>query len=163
MSSGQWDPSSYHSWPPDASIWGYGWGRGISDQTSAWPTDWPNVMMTCSSTTLTTRCLHWGWGCQRPTWGVGGIRGQWGLDMKNADGLLQSTLENSRWPIADNRTWAQVNGTQVHTILGHQMSLPGDCGAYGGDGVGHTSELTSAWPTSWWHVMLTCSSTTLDH
>ena len=26
-----------------------------------------------------------------------------------------------------------------------------------------TSNKTSAWPKGWWHVMLTCSSTTLDH
>ena len=29
-------------------------------------------------------------------WGVGGVRGYWGLHMKFKDGLLQSTLENSR-------------------------------------------------------------------
>ena len=54
--------------------------------------------------------------------GIGGIGG---LDMKHADGLLQSTLENSRWSITDNRTWAQVNGTQVHTTLGHEMPPSG--------------------------------------
>ena len=48
--------------------------------------------------------------------------------MKNEDGVLQSTLENSRWSIADNRTWAQVNGTQVSTTLGHQMPLWGHMG-----------------------------------
>ena len=44
--------------------------------------------------------------------------------MKNEDGPLQSTLENSRWSIADNRTLAQVNGTQVTTTLDQQMPLP---------------------------------------
>ena len=55
--------------------------------------------------------------------------------MKNEDGLLQSTLENSRWSIADNRTLAQVKMTQVSTTLGHQMPLSGG-----------TSELRSARP-----------------
>ena len=35
--------------------------------------------------------------------GAWGIKGHWGLHMKNEDGLLQSTLESSRWSIADNR------------------------------------------------------------
>ena len=43
-------------------------------------------------------------GCQ----GLGGdVRvsgGHWGLHMKYEDGLLQSTLKNSRQSIADNRT-----------------------------------------------------------
>ena len=57
--------------------------------------------------------------------------------MKNKDGLLWSTLENCRWSIADNITWAKVNETQVSTTLGHQMPLPGGTeGAYGGDGWG---------------------------
>ena len=45
--------------------------------------------------------------------------------MKNDDSLLQSTVENCRWSIADNRTRGQINGTQVHTSLGHQMTLLG--------------------------------------
>ena len=114
------------------------WGKGVhltkhqpdpqTDQTSWWPAVVPH---------LTTRCLHcgWGWRVSGGWWGCRSIRGIGGLDMKNADGLLQSTLENSRWSIAVNRTWAQVNGTQVHTTLGHLMPLPGDiAGAYGGDG-----------------------------
>ena len=36
--------------------------------------------------------------------------------LKTQDGLLNT---------ADNRTSAQVNGTQVSTTLGHQMPLPG--------------------------------------
>ena len=35
------------------------------------------------------------------TAGIGGIGA---LHLKYEDGLLQSTLENSRWSIADNRT-----------------------------------------------------------
>ena len=83
-------------------------------------------MLTCSSTTLTTRCLYWGWvGHQGGQWGDGGWRGIRGLHMKSEDGLLQSTPENSRQSTADNRTWAQVNGTQVSTTCGHQMPPPG--------------------------------------
>ena len=35
---------------------------------------------------------------------IGGVGGIGGLHMKNEDSLLQSTLENSRWSIANNRT-----------------------------------------------------------
>ena len=49
-----------------------------------------------------------GWGgdggIRGPTGSVGVSGGIWGLHMKNEDSLLQSTLENSRWPIAENRT-----------------------------------------------------------
>ena len=38
------------------------------------------------------------------------------------------------------------------TTLCHQIPVLGD-----------TSDKKSAWPTDWWHVMLTCSSTTLDY
>ena len=90
--------------------------------------------------------------------------GAWGVHMKNKDGLLKSTLENCRWSIADNSTWAQVNETQVSTTLGHQMPLPGGIEGIWGWWVWQgTSDKTSSWPTGWWHVMLTCSSTTLDH
>ena len=120
---------------------------------------WPSVVLL-----LTTRCLYWGGGVKGADRRHTGVRGHWGLHMKNEDGLLQSTLENSRWSIADNRTWAQVNGTQVHTTLGHQMPLPGrHWGGIWGWWGGGTSEKTSAWPTAWWHVILNCSSTTLDH
>ena len=43
--------------------------------------------------------------------GVGA--GTLGVMYKNEDSLLQSTLDNSRWSIADNRTLAQVKMTQV--------------------------------------------------
>ena len=33
-----------------------------------------------------------------------GVLEHWRLHMKNEDSLLQSTLENSTWSIADNRT-----------------------------------------------------------
>ena len=56
--------------------------------------------------------------------------------MKNEDCLLQSTCENSKQSITENRTWAQVNEAQVGTTLGHQMPLPGGIeGAYGVMGV----------------------------
>ena len=110
---------------------------------------WPAVVPL-----LTTRCLYWG----------GGVRGHWGLHMKNEDSLWQWTHQNLRWSITDNRTWAQVSGTQVCTILIHQMPLPGSIeGHMGLMGWKGTSDKASAWPTGWWHVMLTCSSTTLDH
>ena len=128
MSSGQWDPSYYHSWPQDASTWGPlrghrgDEGKGVhlttdqpdpqADQMSCWPAGVP---------LLTTRCLYWGWG-HRGTLGVS--RGYiWKIKMvyckahlKTQDGLLNTE---------DNRTWAQVNGSQVSTTLGHQMPLPG--------------------------------------
>ena len=66
-----------------------------------------------------------------PAGGVGGVRGYWGLHRIYQDGLLQNTLENSRQPIVDNRTWAECNWTKVSTILGHQIALP----------VGGTSDL----------------------
>ena len=78
-----------------------------------------------------------GVGHQEANRGHRDVRGIGQIHMKNADGLLQSTLENSRWSIADNRPWAQVNGTQVSTTLGHQMPPPGGIeGAYRVDGVG---------------------------
>ena len=95
-----------------------------ADDMSCWPAVVP---------LLTTRCLNWGWvlGASR---GCGGIRGMagvkeasggHGLDMKNEDSLLQSTLKNSIY------IWAQVNLTYVSTILGHQMPLLGYIWAQG--------------------------------
>ena len=60
-----------------------------------------------------------------------GCWGHWGLQMKNEDSLLQSTLENSRWSIADIGTldvstggyiwlkciWPQVYVTKVVTHI----------------------------------------------
>ena len=69
--------------------------------------------------------MYWGRGIRRPTEGVGVSRGIGGLHMKCEDGLLQSTLENSRQSIADNRTSAEFNWTKVSTILGHQIVLLG--------------------------------------
>ena len=59
------------------------------------------------------------------TGGQQGCRWHWRLHMKNEDSLLQSTVENYKRSIADNRTWGQINGTQLHTTLGHQMPLLG--------------------------------------
>ena len=77
---------------------------------------WPAVVPL-----LTTRCLYWGWG------GSGGVmgadRGCWGLHMKIKT-VYCKVLVQTQESIADNRTWAQVNGTQVRTTLGHQMLLP---------------------------------------
>ena len=67
--------------------------------------------------------------------GIGGIEGNiWKIRtvyckvlLKTHDGLLNT---------ADNRTWAQINGTQLSTILGHHMPLPGRyCRGIEGDGV----------------------------
>ena len=91
--------------------------------------------------------------------GIRGVRGIGWLHMKYDDGLLQSTLENSRWSIADNRTWDEINWTKVSTILGHQIALQGGLGVRDRG----TSDKTSACWSGWWHVMLTCSNTTLDH
>ena len=63
-----------------------------------------------------------------------GHQGYLGLHMKYADGLLQCTLEKSRWSSVDRRTSAEVNWTKVSTILGHQIVLLGG---------GGTSELRS--------------------
>ena len=75
--------------------------EGTSDQTSACPTGCLHVMVTCYSTTLDHYMPYWGGGVRGL---MGGFWGYWGLHMKNEDSLLQSTLENSRWSIADNRT-----------------------------------------------------------
>ena len=126
------------------------WDGGTSDKTTAWPTGWWHIILPCGSTTLDHQMPVWGWG-----WGIkgaNGCRGHWGLHMKNEDGLLQSTLENSRESIADNRTWAQVNWTYVSTSLGHQMPLLGDM-----------SYWRSAWPKGWPNVKLTWHSTALGH
>ena len=77
---------------------------------------------------LSTRCLYWGWGWGGANEGHMGCQGVSGMTseksrwvyckvlLKTQDGLLNT---------ADYRTWAQVNGTQVHTTLGHQIPLPG--------------------------------------
>ena len=69
---------------------------------------------------LTTRCMYWGGGIGL----TGGVRGHWGLHMKNYNSVFQSTLEKSKQYIAYNRTRVQVNQTSVSTTLGHHMHLP---------------------------------------
>ena len=157
MSSGEWDPSKYYSWPSDSSAWGtlrsigvMDWGVHLTkhqhdpqaDDMSCWPAVVPLL--------ITRTLLGWGGGIKGPTGGVVGVRGHWGLHMTNEDGLLQSSLENARQSIADNKTWAQVNGAQVWTTLGHEMPLQG-C----------TSDLRSVWPKGWPNVKLTWCSTDL--
>ena len=115
-----------------------------ADDMSCWPAVVPP---------LTTRYLYWdGVGASGANKGCRGIGGHWGLHMKNEDSLLQSTLENSRWSIADNRIWAQVNGTHVSTTLGHQMPLPwgieGACGVMGWGYIWQNISLT--------HRLMTC-------
>ena len=136
---------------------------GTSDKTSADPqaddiSCWPAVVPL-----LTTRCLYWaGVGASG---GMGSVMGHWGV-----------TYEKWRWSVAKVLLQMQDSllqtiehelrsmGTQVSTTLGHQIPLPGSTeGPYWSDGAGSTSDKTSAWHIGWWHVMLTCSSSTLDH
>ena len=82
---------------------------------------WPSLVPL-----LITRYLYLGCGASGDLQGELGISGgYWGLHMKYADGLLQSTLGNWRQSIADNRTWAECNWTKVSTILGHEIALMG--------------------------------------
>ena len=88
------------------SILGW-WGGGTSYHTPAWPTDWPNVMLTCSSTTIDdympVHGVQVGVGESGGKRGCRGVRGHWQLHMKNEvlcklllktqDGLLQ-TIEH---------------------------------------------------------------------
>ena len=146
----------------EGAYWGDGCGRihltkhhtdPQADHMLCWPAAVP---------LLTTRCLYWGLGvsireANRVCRGIGG------LHMKNEDCLLQSTCENSRWSVADNRTWAQVNGTQVHTTLGHRMPLPR---GYVWLEVSLTQRLTKCqdYLTSYWaQVNWTYVSTILGH
>ena len=158
------DLMEYFSWPLDASTWGCGWKEGVhltkhqpdsqTDQMSCWPAVVP---------LLTTRCLYWGWG-----W-VGASGANKGL---RASGCIGVAYEKWRWSIVLLKTQDNLLQTMEHEL----RSMGPKCvpllatrflclevieGAYGG--VGGTSDKTSAWPTGWWHVMLNCSSTTLDH
>ena len=153
-----------HQIPPPGGIKGYrgdgGEGYNLTKHQPDPQTDdmscWPAIVPL-----LTTRCLYWMWGwVQGAGMGHRGVRGHWGLHMKNEDCLLQSTLENSWQSIAGNRTWAQVNGMQVHNnSWPPDASTWGQWRPYGVMGVRGTSDKTSAWPTGWPNVMLTCSST----
>ena len=133
---------------------------GTFDKTSAWPTCWWHVILTCCSTTLDHKMSALGMG---ESGANRGCRGYWGLHMKNEDGLLQSTLENLRQSIADNITWAQVNGTQVCTTFGHQMSYLGALQGIGVDG--STGYLTKHQPDpqtdqmSWWPAVVSLLTT----
>ena len=116
-------------WPPDCSTrraltW-HGVGKGVYltkhqpdpqvDDMSCWPAVVP---------LLTTRCLYWEWRCQGLTWGQQGCRWHWGVTHEK----WRQSIANYCWKlqsIADNRTWGQINWTQVHTTLGHQMPLLG--------------------------------------
>ena len=121
MSLGQWVPSQYHPWPPDASSLGH-WGgilvwwvwQSTSDKTS-WPTGWWHVMLTCSSTTLDHKMSVLGWGevglSGEPMGGLG-VLGDLGgyiwkmktvyckVLVKTHDGLLHTTEHELRsmWP-----------------------------------------------------------------
>ena len=122
----------YHSWPLDACIGGKG-GVRLGYQGG--------------------QCMHRG--CQ----GASGVD-IWTIKMVYCKVLLKT--QDSLLNIADNRTWAQVNWTQVSTTLGQQMPLPGDIEGHrgwwgGGTSPKHQPDLQAD------DVMLTCSSTTLDH
>ena len=106
------------------------------------------------------------WGGNGVCTGGGGVKGadsgQLGIHMKNEDGLLESTLENSRQSIADNRTWVQVNGTQVSTTLGYQMPLPGGYWGGNGGGIKHQPDPQDD-QMSCWHAVEPCLMTRCLH
>ena len=145
-----------------------GVGRGVhltkhqpdpqADDISCWPAVVP---------LLTTRCLYWGrvGGIRELTGGAGGIKGHWGV-----------TYEKSRWSIAKyswkvkvvycrqyNMNSGQWDQDLYHSWPPDTSPLGGIEGACWGEGWGGTCNKTSVWSTGSWHVMLTCSSTTLDH
>ena len=123
-----------------------------------WGHSWQNSslthrLMTCHADLqvvplLNTRCLYWG----------GGVRGAlvayiWKIEtvyckvlLKTQDSLLQ-TIEHE----------LRSMGPKIVPLLATRCLSLGACGG------GGTSDKRAAWPTGWWHVMLTCSSTTLDH
>ena len=140
----QSDLMYYCSWPLDVCTGGKGGGIGVW-----WMGEyiWPNISLTHSLIKCHADLQEY------HSWALDACTGGGGVLLKTQDGLLNT---------ADNRTWAQVNGTQVSTTLGHQMPLSGEA-SRGHRGVRGTSEQTSAWPTGWPNVMLTCSSATLDH
>ena len=86
MNSHQLDPTSYHSWPLDASTGGW----GTCELRSAGP----NIVLL-----LATRCLYWGWGY---IWKLQGVLQTEDILLKTKDGLLK---------IPYNRKWAQINQT----------------------------------------------------
>ena len=92
---------------------------------------WPTVVPL-----LTTRCLYWvgywgGWcGC-RGHQGCQGLH----LKMKTVYCKVLLKIQDGLLNTEDNRTWSEVNGTQVITTIAHQMPL---CGG--------TSELRSTGP-----------------
>ena len=126
-------------------VWGYILTKQQPHQQADHMLCWPAVAWL-----WTTRCMYWGGGIEGWQGCHGGIGG---LHMNNYDSVFQSILEKSKQYLADNWTWAQVNQTSVSTTLGHQVHLP--LGGY----IWQLITLT----ISWWYVMLTCSSTTLDH
>ena len=132
---------------------------GPSDKTSAWPTGWWHVMLTCSSTTLDPLDAYTGVG----SWGIRGSTrevGILGVTYENEDGLLQSILENSRSLLQTIEHELRSMGPMLVPLLATRCLNLGHWGAYGGWG---SIWQTSAWSTGWWHVTLICSSTILDH
>ena len=116
-------------------------------------------MLTWGSTTFTTWYLYWGWGCHGADRECQGalLVYIWKMKtvyckvlLKTQDSLLQTIEHELR----------SMGPKFVPPLAITCLSLGGTEGACGGDGVGCTSDKTAAWPTGWWHVMLTCSSTT---
>ena len=124
------------------------WGGGTSDKTSAWPTGWWHVMLTCSSTTLGCEIPVLGWNIKGANRGYRGIKGHWGIRgiggyiwkmkmvyckvlLKTQDGLLQAIEHELRWmgpklvPLLATSClywgyiWAQIKLTWCCTALGH--------------------------------------------
>ena len=138
MRSGQWDPSSYHSWPPDASTWGVlrghrGWWVHLTKHQPDQMSCWPAVV-----SLLTTKCLYWEWGWH------GGIEGQmgdtWGMGVtpeKSRQSIAKYSwkIKMVYWTLQTIEHEIRSMGP-VTTTLGHQIPLPGGIEGHRGDGVG---------------------------
>ena len=119
-----------------------------ADDMSCWPAVLPF---------LTTRCLYGGGVVRQANGVVGALGGYiWKMKMvyckgllRTQDGLLQ-TIEHE----------LRSMGPKLLPLLATRCLSLGHWGVMGWRG---TFDKTSAWPTGWWHVMLTCSITILDH
>ena len=108
---------------------------------------------------LTTRCLYCSSSVRGTDRGVGGIGGlpmkmetvYWKVILKTQDGLLQ-TIEH------ELRSMGPKLVPLLATRCLYLEAVRGIWGWWEG-----AFNKTSAWPTGWWHVMLTCISTNLDH
>ena len=134
----------YCSWPLDASTWGCGWEGYI----------YPHIILTHRLTKCHTdlqlyhswpfdACTGVGMGLSGGQQGCRKHQGALGVTYEKSRWYIAKCSWNSRWSIVDNRTWAQVNGTQVSSNLCHQMPLPGALRGHMG------------WGYIWQHISLT--------